>query len=154
MGSPVLFYCYYDKGTDHRRGHFRPHRVAVIIFMLLLLVNRLLLISLFLSPQSHIALCHLLNFSSMVFVRRFGLPQLVMQWMEDSGVQPSVEMYQSILAFAQSSGREYSVIIQDRVGRSMPRMVHIPATVTKNEESSSTTTGDGVAGRLLCLPIT
>ncbi|XP_024982307.1 pentatricopeptide repeat-containing protein At2g41720 isoform X2 [Cynara cardunculus var. scolymus] len=39
----------------------------------------------------------------------------VMQWMEDSGVQPSVEMYQSILAFAQSSGREYSVIIQDRV---------------------------------------
>ncbi|KAI3760634.1 hypothetical protein L1987_51032 [Smallanthus sonchifolius] len=41
----------------------------------------------------------------------------VMEWMEDSGVEPSVDMYQSILAVAQSSGREYSVIIQDRVER-------------------------------------
>lgn len=41
----------------------------------------------------------------------------MMEWMEDSGVQPSVEMYQSILAFAQSGGREYSIVIQDRVGK-------------------------------------
>lgn len=36
--------------------------------------------------------------------------------MEDSGVEASGDMYQSILAFAQSSGPEYSVIIQNRVG--------------------------------------
>ncbi|KAJ9565397.1 hypothetical protein OSB04_001363, partial [Centaurea solstitialis] len=39
----------------------------------------------------------------------------VMQWMKDCGVEPSVEMYQSIVAFSQTSGREFSVIIQDKV---------------------------------------
>jgi len=41
----------------------------------------------------------------------------VLQWMEDAGIQPSNEMYNDILFFAQrSGGAEYAVVIQERVG--------------------------------------
>lgn len=44
----------------------------------------------------------------------------VLQWMEDTGIQPSNGMIRDIVSFAQTSGgAEYATIIQERIGKLM-----------------------------------
>ena len=41
----------------------------------------------------------------------------VLHWMEDAGIQPSIQMYSSILFRAQrNGGAEYAAVIRERLG--------------------------------------
>ncbi|KAK6941818.1 Pentatricopeptide repeat [Dillenia turbinata] len=43
----------------------------------------------------------------------------VLQWMEDSGIRPSIAMYSDISFFAQHSGQDFAPLIQARIGIAM-----------------------------------